>query len=63
MTEGDSALNNFRINWVTLSFSGDLEKRFLESYFQDSLKQVRIALLMGLFLCSIFGFLDAWLVP
>ncbi len=63
MTEGASAQISFRINWVTLSFSGNLEKRFLESYFQDSLKQVRIALLMGLFLCSIFGFLDAWLVP
>ena len=63
MTEGASALDSFHINRVTLSFSGDLEKRFLESYFQDSLKQVRIALLLGLFFCSIFGFLDAWLVP
>ena len=48
---------------MTLSFSGDLEKRFLESNFKNSLKQVRIGFLMGLCLCSIFGFLDAWLVP
>jgi len=55
--------HNFQINWLTLSFAKDLEKAFQESYFQNSLRQVRIALLLGLSLYSIFGILDAWLVP
>jgi signal transduction histidine kinase len=48
---------------LTLSFRGYLEKDFLESYIQNSLRQVRIALLLGLCLYCIFGILDAWLVP
>ncbi len=55
--------NNFHINWLTLSFPKDLEAAFQDSYFQNSLRQVRIALLMGLLLYCFFGILDAWLVP
>jgi signal transduction histidine kinase len=58
-----SAPDHFRINLLTLSFSKDIEKEFLDSYFKNSLRQVRIALLLGLCLYSIFGILDAWLVP
>jgi signal transduction histidine kinase len=54
---------NFRINLLTLSFPGDLEKAFQDNYFQNSLRQIRIALLSGICMYSIFGFLDAWLVP
>jgi len=54
---------NFRINLLTLSFPGDREKAFRENYFQNSLLQIRIALLSGICMYSIFGFLDAWLVP
>jgi signal transduction histidine kinase len=57
-----SAPDHFRINLLTLSFSKDIEKEFLDSYFKNSLRQVRIALLLGLCLYSIFGILDAWLV-
>ena len=58
-----SSQNNFQINWLTLSFPKDLERAFQDSYFQNSLRQVRIALLLGLLLYSVFGFLDASLVP
>ena len=53
----------FQINLLTLSFPKDIEKEFQDSYFKNSLRQVRIALLLGLALYSIFGILDAWLVP
>jgi len=58
-----SSSDNFKINWLTLSFSGDLEKAFLDKYFQNSLWHVRMAFLMGVFLYGFFGFLDAWMVP
>ena len=58
-----SSQNHFHINWLTLKFPHDLEKAFQDSYFQNSLRQVRIALLMGLLLYCFFGILDAWLVP
>ena len=58
-----SPQNNFQANWLTLSFPKDIEKAFRDSYFQNSLRQVRIALLLGLLLYSVFGILDAWLVP
>ena len=63
MANNLSSQNNFKINWLTLSFPKDLEKAFQDSYFQNSLRQVRIALLLGLLLYSVFGILDAWLVP
>jgi signal transduction histidine kinase len=58
-----SPQNNFQVNWLTLSFPKDLEKAFQDSYFQNSLRQVRIALLLSLIFYSVFGILDAWLVP
>ncbi len=58
-----SQSQNFRINWITLSFPKDLEKVFLEEYFHNSLRQVRIALALAVFFYAIFGILDAWLVP
>ncbi len=58
-----SPQNNFQVNWLTLSFPKDLEKAFQDSYFQNSLRQVRIALLLSLLFYSVFGILDAWLVP
>jgi signal transduction histidine kinase/ActR/RegA family two-component response regulator len=58
-----SSSDKFKINWLTLSFSGSREKAFLDKYFQNSLWHVRIAFLMGVFLYGFFGFLDAWMVP
>jgi hypothetical protein len=58
-----SLSDDIKINWITLSFPKDLEKTFLEQYFHDSLRQVRIALTLGIFFYGVFGILDAWLVP
>ena len=63
MANTSSSLDSFKINWLTLSFSGDLERAFLDNYFQNSLWHVRIAFLMGVLLYGLFGFLDAWMVP
>ncbi len=51
------------VNPVTLSFSGDLEKAFLEDYYKNSLSLVRFSLLIGIFMYGFFGILDARLVP
>jgi PAS domain S-box-containing protein len=56
-------LEDFRLNFFTLSFSEVLENEFLADYFEKSLKHVRIALLIAIFFYSIFGLLDAWLAP
>jgi PAS domain S-box-containing protein len=56
-------IDDFRLNFFTLSFPEVLENEFLADYFKKSLKHVRIALLMAIFFYSIFGLLDAWLAP
>lgn len=54
---------NIQINYLTLSFPGEVERAFRDSYFFASLRQVRIASALGVFFYAIFGILDAWLVP
>ena len=51
------------LNPVTLSFPGDLENAFLDVYYLNSLKVVRLALLAGIFVYGIFGILDVYLIP
>ena len=63
MANTSSTPESFKLNWLTLSFAGDLEKAFLDNYFKNSLWHVRIAFLMGVLLYGFFGFLDAWMVP
>jgi serine/threonine protein kinase len=55
--------SNTRMNRLTLSFSGDLEEQFSEDYYQKSVKQIRFALLLGVFLYAIFALLDPLIVP
>ncbi len=52
-----------RMNPLTLSFQGELERTFQEQYHTDTLQQVRVALLGGIFLYSVFGILDSYLLP
>jgi signal transduction histidine kinase/ActR/RegA family two-component response regulator len=52
-----------KLKWFPLSFAGNFENVFQKYYFQDSLRHVRIALMVGFFFYGIFGFLDALLVP
>ena len=56
-------LNEMGVNPLTLSFSGNLEKSFLDDYFINSLKMVRLSLMAGVLLYGFFGILDAELVP
>ena len=63
MATGSSRPDEIRVSLLTLSFPEDLEQAFLDDYFQESLRHVRMALLLGFFFYGIFGFLDAWLVP
>jgi signal transduction histidine kinase len=51
------------INPINLSFGGDLETSFLNDYYQNSLKLVRVSLLAGILLYAVFGILDAHLIP
>ncbi len=51
------------MNWLTLSFPGDLEREFREEQLASSLRQARIATLLGILLYSLFGFLDYWVAP
>ena len=53
----------FRMHWLSLSFSEHLERVYREHYFQQSLLHVRVALTLGILIYSLFGILDAWLVP
>jgi PAS domain S-box-containing protein len=48
---------------LSLTFPGELEKDFLDSYAQRSLKHVRLALVSAILFYGIFGILDAWIVP
>jgi PAS domain S-box-containing protein len=58
-----SVSNEIKVNLFTLSFPRELEEGFLRDYFRKSLRHVRIALLLAVFFYSIFGILDAWIVP
>jgi PAS domain S-box-containing protein len=55
--------DDIRLNWFSLTFQGNVEKDFRERYYQNSIRQIRIALLLGILIYGIFGFLDSWLVP
>ena len=55
--------HEMNINPLTLSFPADIEAIFRHEYYKSSLSLVRISLLAGIALYSLFGFLDAELVP
>ena len=46
---------SFDCSLFTLSFSGKLEKDYLNTYFKKSLWHARISLLLAIFIYSIFG--------
>src|SRR4029079_17415239 len=53
-----------KMDLLTLRFDDrDLEKEFEEEYFIRTLVQVRWALVVGLFLYSVYGVVDSWLAP
>jgi hypothetical protein len=52
-----------RMHSVTLRFDDPLESEFADEYFERTLPQVRVAILLGLFLYVAFGALDAYIAP
>jgi signal transduction histidine kinase/CheY-like chemotaxis protein/HPt (histidine-containing phosphotransfer) domain-containing protein len=67
-TSSGAAFNpaEMQLNWLTLSFtaeSGKLEKEFLDDYYLKFINQVRISLFIAIIFYSIFGILDAQLMP
>ena len=48
---------------VTLAFPPDVERVFEKHHFEQSVIPVRIAVGFGIFLYSVFGILDLWIVP
>jgi two-component system, cell cycle sensor histidine kinase and response regulator CckA len=55
--------NQMELHPISLSFQGELEKTFRETYFVNSLGTVRLSLLAGIILYGLFGILDAILIP
>lgn len=58
--------NQMKLHPLTLKFSGEssqFEERFLNDYYEASLSQVRIMMILGAILYAAFGALDAFLMP
>ncbi len=56
-------ISDVKVNWLTLSFPEKLEKEYAVDYSNKALKHTRVAIVLAIFFYSIFGLLDAWLVP
>ena len=52
-----------RMHPLTLRFDGELEEEFAEQYFRMTLTQVRVALILGIALYTVFGVLDTLIAP
>jgi signal transduction histidine kinase len=48
---------------ITLSFPNEIESDFRKTYFQNSIVQVRVALVLVMILYGVFGFLDFLMFP
>jgi PAS domain S-box-containing protein len=51
------------LDTLRLRFPDELEQEYLEDYYQQSLKQLRISITLGALIYALFGFLDAWIFP
>jgi len=51
------------LNKITLSFRGSDEPKFRAQYFNDSLKQFRIAFILVTILYAAFGYIDVKIIP
>ena len=63
MPPSGEASDEARLNPLTLRFSGALENEFQDHYFETSLRQMRIALVLGLGIYAVFGGLDMIAAP
>ena len=56
--------NNIPLNYITLKFDSEkLEEKFYRYSVKQSLKLIRVAMILGCLLILIFGILDIWMVP
>ena len=55
--------DDVKVNILTLSFGGELEREFRETSAQSSLRQMRAALFLAIFIYGAFGILDAAIFP
>jgi PAS domain S-box-containing protein len=51
------------IDQYRLRFPDELEQDFQEDYFQKSLRQLRLGIVLGAAIYALFGILDAWITP
>ncbi|MDX2441273.1 MAG: response regulator [Desulfobacterales bacterium] len=59
-----SQLSEMKLKFLSLSFkSGRVEEEFLENYHRQFINQVRLSLFISIIFYSIFGVLDAQLMP
>lgn len=63
MPASAEGFNTVDLHPITLSFQGDLENRFRQSYLASSLRTVRFSLVAGIFMYALFGILDLLLIP
>ena len=63
MRHATHTTGQFGLNKLTLSFSKDVEKAYQQAHSQQSLPQVRVALLLGILFYTAFGLLDALIFP
>ena len=59
-------LKKFALDFITLAFTKEnkeLEKHFLVDFYNKSLNQVRFAIFMAIIIYSLFGIIDAALIP
>ena len=65
MAKGISVGEGAKLGYVTLRFldKPDVERAFLDDYYERSINQMRIAIVLAVVLTASFGFRDAWLSP
>lgn len=63
MRHAPHTTGQFGLNKLTLSFSKEVEKTYQRVHYQQSLPQVRVALLLGILFYTSFGLLDALIFP
>ncbi len=58
-----SKLPRLTFRHILTGFSEKLEEEYYDDFFRTSLPIVRVAIILGFALYSLFGFLDIWVVP
>jgi hypothetical protein len=61
--ERPDATTDVRMHPLTLRFHGGLEEQFADEYFERTLAQARLGLVLGIVLYALFGVLDTWIAP